>query len=80
MEDVLRLVEQAERQQTADERELDQLRRSLRRIQQPRPQPPFRNPRREEPPRARHEPVPPPDEPHDHPEPDATPEDHGLDE
>ena len=80
MEDVLRLIEQAERQQTADGRELDQLRRSLRRIQPPRPSPPSRSPRRDEPPRSHHEPVQPHEEPPDQPEPDAPPEDRGPDE
>jgi hypothetical protein len=50
MDEVLELVEIAERQKLADEREIDELRRALRRIQpQNRPQPPAREPRREEP-------------------------------
>jgi predicted RNase H-like nuclease (RuvC/YqgF family) len=36
MEEVRELVELAERQQSADEREIESLRRALRRIQQPR--------------------------------------------
>ena len=51
MDEILELVEVAERQKLADERELDELRRALRRIQpQSRPQPPPRfQPRRDEP-------------------------------
>jgi uncharacterized protein (DUF3084 family) len=43
MEEVQELVEQAERQKMADEREIESLRRALRRIHQPRgerPEPP----------------------------------------
>ena len=36
MEEVLELVELAERQKSADEREIESLRRALRKIQQPR--------------------------------------------
>jgi hypothetical protein len=39
MEEVLRLVEQAEHQKSADERELESLRRAMRRIQPPRARP-----------------------------------------
>ena len=52
LDEVLELVEVAERQKLADEREIDELRRALRRIQPPRrepPQPPSRGPRRDEP-------------------------------
>ena len=59
LDEVLELVEVAERQKLADEREIDELRRALRRIQPPRREPPpFRppQPRREEP-RAPREPV-----------------------
>ena len=35
MEQVLRLVEEAERQKTGDEREIESLRRALRKIQPP---------------------------------------------
>jgi len=38
LDEILELVELAERQKLADEREIDDLRRALRRIQQPRPQ------------------------------------------
>ncbi len=59
LDEVLELVEVAERQKLADEREIDELRRALRRIQPPRREPPpFRPPpqRRDEP-RAPREPV-----------------------
>jgi hypothetical protein len=36
MEEVLELIELAERQKSADEREIESLRRALRKIQQPR--------------------------------------------
>lgn len=53
LDEVLELVEVAERQKLADEREIDELHRALRRIQPPRreqpPQPPSRGPRRDEP-------------------------------
>ena len=53
LDEVLELVEVAERQKLADEREIEELRRALRRIQPPRrePQPPLpsREPRRDEP-------------------------------
>jgi predicted RNase H-like nuclease (RuvC/YqgF family) len=39
MEEVLRLVDSAERQKFADEREIESLRRALRKIQQPRGRP-----------------------------------------
>jgi len=55
LDEILELVELAERQKIADEREIDELRRALRRIQPPRHQPPSRGPRREEPHRGRHE-------------------------
>jgi hypothetical protein len=64
MDEVLELVEVAERQKIADERELEDLRRALRRIQPPRQQPQqFQRPqpRRDEPRRQseRREPAPP---------------------
>ena len=54
LDEVLELVEVAERQKLADEREIEELRRALRRIQPPRreqqpPSPPARGPRRDEP-------------------------------
>ena len=58
LDEVLELVEVAERQKVADEREIDELRRALRRIQPPRREPsppprreplPSRPPRRDEP-------------------------------
>ena len=51
LDEVLELVEVAERQKLADEREIDELRRALRRIQPPRRElpPPRRPPRRDEP-------------------------------
>jgi hypothetical protein len=50
LDEILELVELAERQKLADEREIDELRRALRRIQPPRYQPPPpRGPRRDEP-------------------------------
>ena len=53
LDEVLELVEVAERQKLVDERELDELRRALRRIQPPRreqqPPLPSREPRRDEP-------------------------------
>jgi hypothetical protein len=58
LDEVLELVEVAERQKLADEREIDELRRALRRIQPPRREPsppprreplPSRPPRRDEP-------------------------------
>lgn len=71
LDEVLELVEVAERQKLADERELDELRRALRRIQPPRrempqqqsrPQPRRDEPRRPQPPREQPEsrPEPPP--------------------
>ena len=72
LDEVLELVEVAERQKLADERELDELRRALRRIQPPRremPPPhhqsPRPQPRREEPRR----PQPPREQPENRPEP-----------
>ena len=58
MDEILELVEVAERQKLADERELDELRRALRRIQpQNRPSPPpTRGQRRDEPRQSRPEP------------------------
>ena len=62
LDEVLELVEIAERQKLADEREIDELRRTLRRIQPPRREPSFpRPPRREAPPRAPREPGPRPE-------------------
>jgi hypothetical protein len=56
LDEILELVELAERQKIADEREIDELRRALRRIQPPRHQPqPQRGPRREEPRHGRHD-------------------------
>jgi len=56
LDEILELVELAERQKIADEREIDELRRALRRIQPPRHQPqPPRGPRRDEPRHGRHE-------------------------
>jgi penicillin-insensitive murein endopeptidase len=55
LDEVLELVEVAERQKLADEREIEELRRALRRIQPPRrelqqpPQPQQRDPRRDQP-------------------------------
>ena len=50
MDEILELVEVAERQKLTDERELEELRRALRRIQpQHRPQPPRHQARRDEP-------------------------------
>ena len=52
LDEVLELVEVAERQKLADEREIEELRRALRRIQPPRREqqpPPPRGPRRDEP-------------------------------
>jgi hypothetical protein len=58
LDEVLELVEVAERQKLADEREIDELRRALRRIQPPRREPPpFRPPPRRDEPRAQREPV-----------------------
>ena len=53
LDEVLELVEVAERQKLADEREIDELRRALRRIQPPRrePPPPRREPLPSRPPR-----------------------------
>lgn len=65
LDEVLELVEVAERQKLVDERELDELRRALRRIQPPRREPPPLRPppRRDEAPRAqRGEPVQRPEE------------------
>ena len=45
MEEVLELVELAERQTLADEREIESLRRALHRIHRPRGEPPERQPR-----------------------------------
>ena len=60
LDEVLELVEVAERQKLADEREIEELRRALRRIQPPRrelpPPPPSRGPRRDEPRRDYREP------------------------
>ena len=67
-DEILELVELAERQKLADEREIDELRRALRRIQPPRHQPPTRSPRQDEPHRGnaprREEPRRPHQEPH----------------
>jgi hypothetical protein len=54
LDEILELVEIAERQKLADEREIEELRRALRRIQPPRHQPqhPARGPRYEEPQRG----------------------------
>jgi hypothetical protein len=53
LDEILELVEIAERQKLADEREIDELRRALRRIQPPRHQPQApRGPRHDEPPRG----------------------------
>ena len=52
LDEVLELVEVAERQKLADEREIDELRRALRRIQPPRQPQTFRNPRHDDAPRA----------------------------
>lgn len=49
LEEILELVELAERQKLADEREIDELRRALRRIQPPRHQQLSRGPRHDEP-------------------------------
>ena len=53
LDEVLELVEVAERQKLADEREIEELRRALRRIQPPRREPPpplpSRDPRRDQP-------------------------------
>ena len=66
LDEILELVEVAERQKLADEREIDELHRALRRIQPPRlesPPPPSRGPRRDEPrrdePRREHRDPPP---------------------
>ncbi len=57
LDEVLELVEVAERQKLADEREIDELRRALRRIQPPRREPPpFRPPPRRDEPRVQREP------------------------
>jgi hypothetical protein len=78
LDEVLELVEVAERQKLADEREIDELRRALRRIQPPRREllPPRREPlpsrppRRDEPrhsqPVQQHEEAPTPEEPPPH--------------
>jgi len=78
LDEVLELVEVAERQKLADEREIDELRRALRRIQPPRrEQQPFRPPRREEPPRGQpRESGPRPEEPRPPQEPEE-PQGHG---
>ena len=58
LDEILELVEVAERQKLADEREIDELRRALRRIQPPRQfqqAPPQRAPRRDEPARGNQE-------------------------
>jgi hypothetical protein len=52
LDEVLELVEVAERQKLADEREIDELRRALRRIQPPRQPQTFRQPRHDEPQRG----------------------------
>ena len=52
LDEVLELVEVAERQKLADEREIDELRRALRRIQPPRQPQTFRPPRHDEPQRG----------------------------
>lgn len=76
LDEVLELVEVAERQKLADEREIEELRRALRRIQPPRrepPQPPqsSRGPRRDEPPRSHR------DQGQRHDEPRRDPREHG---
>ena len=64
LDEILELVEFAERQKIADEREIDELRRALRRIQPPRHQPPpSRGPRHDEPQRGYKEHAPRRDEP-----------------
>jgi hypothetical protein len=65
LDEILELVELAERQKIADEREIDELRRALRRIQQPRhlPSPHLqRGPRHDEPHRGHREHNPRPEE------------------
>jgi hypothetical protein len=57
MEEILELVELAERQKIADEREIDELRRALHRLQPPRQLQPSRAPRREESSRGYKQPV-----------------------
>ena len=86
LDEILELVELAERQTLADEREIEELRRALRRIQPPRHSMPppqqqsSRGPRRDEPRREEHyrgqpqqrhaEPPPPREEGHGQPEPE----------
>jgi hypothetical protein len=76
MDEILELVEIAERQKLADEREIDELRRALRRIQPSRreqPQQPSRASRHEEPRRERRG-TPPREEPPVQPEPETSAE------
>jgi hypothetical protein len=74
LDEVLELVEVAERQKLADEREIDELRRALRRIQPPRREPPpFRPPPRRDEPRAQREPIQRPEESHPTQEPEEPP-------
>ena len=64
LDEILELVELAERQKIADEREIEELRRALRRIQPPRHQsPPSRGPRHDEPHRGYKDQAPRRDEP-----------------
>lgn len=74
LDEVLELVEVAERQKLADEREIDELRRALRRIQPPRREPPpFRPPPRRDEPRAQREPIQRPEESRPPQEPEEPP-------
>jgi hypothetical protein len=56
MDEVLELVEIAERQKIADEREIDELHRALRRIQPQRSAPAHHNPHSQRPPQRREDP------------------------
>lgn len=78
LDEVLELIEVAERQKIADERELDELRRALRRIQPQRQQPPperFQPPQRSQPRRDEpRRPQSPRERPENRPEPPPSPE------